>query len=143
MKTTYYESAGGVVIHNGQMLLLDRPGRGEVRLPKGHIDPGESPAMAAVRETTEESGYSDLEIVADLGMQDVEFVNGNKQVVRTEHYFLLQLVSDRMMRRTENDAAQFSVLWVDVAEAVERLTFAAEQDVATRAIAAHAAMDNA
>ncbi len=138
MKTIYYESAGSVVIHNGHMLLLDRPGRGEVRLPKGHIDPGESPAMCALRETTEESGYADLEIVTDLGMNDVEFTNGNKNVVRTEHYFLVRLRSERMTRRTENDAAQFTVLWVALDEAVARLTFEAEQAVAVAALAAHA-----
>lgn len=140
MKTTYYESSGGVVIHNDQMLLLDRPDRGEVRLPKGHIDPGESPEMTALRETTEESGYADLDIVQDLGMNDVQFVDGNKEVVRTEHYFLLRLVSDRRMRRDEKDEAQFSVIWVALDEAVARLTFEAEQAVARSAIAAHAAL---
>ena len=50
-----YETGGGVVVHEGKVLLLDRPKRGEVRLPKGHIDPGETPEMTALRETTEES----------------------------------------------------------------------------------------
>lgn len=139
MKTVYYESAGGVVIHNDQMLLLDRPSRGEVRLPKGHIDPGESPSMTALRETTEESGYADLDIVADLGMNEVQFVNGNREVVRTEHYFLLRLVSERMMRRDEKDEEQFHAIWVGLDEAEALLTFDAEKEVARRALAAYAA----
>jgi ADP-ribose pyrophosphatase YjhB (NUDIX family) len=143
MKTVYYESAGGVVIHNDAMLLLDRPSRAEVRLPKGHIDPGESPAVAALRETTEESGYAQLEIVQDLGVNDVSFTNGNREVVRTEHYFLLRLVGERMLRRDEKDAAQFAVLWVALEDAVARLTFEAEQDVAARAIAAYREMNSA
>ena len=39
-----YLAAGGVVIHDGRMLVLDRPSRGEVRLPKGHIEGGEDAA---------------------------------------------------------------------------------------------------
>jgi hypothetical protein len=31
MRQVYYQVAGGVVVHNGQVLLLDHPGRGEVR----------------------------------------------------------------------------------------------------------------
>ncbi len=143
MKTVYYESAGGVVIHNGAMLLLDRPSRGEVRLPKGHIDPGESPEMAALRETTEESGYADLEIVQPLSMNDVEFTDGNKQVVRTEHYFLVHMLSERTMRRDEKDADEFAVLWVTLDKAPARLTFEAEQAVAQSAIAAQSALEEA
>jgi len=67
MRHVTYVAAGGVVIHEGQVLLLDRPGRGEVRLPKGHVEPGEEPAEAALREVREEAGYADLAILADLG----------------------------------------------------------------------------
>ena len=51
METLFYVAAGGVIIHDGQMLLLDRPHRGEIRLPKGHVDPGESHDETALRET--------------------------------------------------------------------------------------------
>ena len=37
-----YNAAGGVVIHEGRMLLLDRSTRNEMRLPKGHVEAGES-----------------------------------------------------------------------------------------------------
>ncbi len=73
MALKQYAAAGGVVIDDGRMLLLDRPLRREVRLPKGHIDPGETAAQAALRETAEESGYDDLEIMSDLGSQVVKF----------------------------------------------------------------------
>lgn len=135
-KQLRYISSGGVVIEAGRMLLLDRPSRGEIRLPKGHIDPGESPAETALRETCEESGYADLEIVLDLGEQVVTFEYEGKQVVRTEHYFLMRLGSDRTVPRTPKDEEQFRVLWLPVEQAVEQLTYAAEQDVARRAILA-------
>lgn len=117
------------------MLLLDRPGRGEVRLPKGHIDPGEVPAETALRETTEESGYADLTILGDLGERQVEFDFEGKHVVRTEHYYLMTLRSDATERRNKKDAAQFKVLWLPTDRAIDALTYHAEQEVAQRAVA--------
>lgn len=128
-----YRAAGGVVIHQGWMLLLDRPSRGEVRLPKGHIEDGEDPQTAALREVTEESGYADLSVIAPLGSQTVEFDYDGGHVVREEHYFLMALASDAQARRSKKDAAQFSPVWQPVEEAIALLTFAAERAVAQRA----------
>jgi 8-oxo-dGTP pyrophosphatase MutT (NUDIX family) len=130
-----YSAAGGIVVDGDQMLLLDRPSRGEVRLPKGHIEQGESPARAALRETAEESGYADLVIVADLGKQVVKFDFDGKQIHRREHYYLMRLRSHRQITRSEHDAAQFQVRWVPLAQASALLTFKNEQDMAARAIA--------
>jgi 8-oxo-dGTP pyrophosphatase MutT (NUDIX family) len=135
MKHDRYEAAGGVVLHEGAMLLLSRPSRNEVRLPKGHIDPGESPAEAALRETTEESGYADLEIVRDLGSKVVEFDFQGRHIVRTEHYFVMRLRSPRLVERDAKDDAQFYVQWAPAGDAPALLTFAAEQEVARRALA--------
>ncbi|MCK4316482.1 MAG: NUDIX domain-containing protein, partial [Anaerolineae bacterium] len=67
-----YIAAGGVVVHDGRVLVLRRLNQGEVRLPKGHVEPGESVQEAALRETREESGYA-VVFKADLGTQVVEF----------------------------------------------------------------------
>jgi 8-oxo-dGTP pyrophosphatase MutT (NUDIX family) len=136
MKSTRYSAAGGVIIHAGRMLLLDRPSRGEVRLPKGHIDPGETAEETALRETEEESGYADLEIVGDLGRHVVEFEYAGARVVRDEHYFLMRLRSHWQVERNAKDGAQFRVFWVAAQDAPGLLTYAAEQDVAARACAA-------
>ena len=135
MATRRYSSAGGVVIHDGTVLLLDRPGRDEVRLPKGHIEAGEDPAMAALRETAEEAGYDDLEIVADLGSQIVEF-DYKHHYVRSEHYFLMRLRSDRQCERDAKDSAQFNVRWAPLDAAEDALTFDGEKDALRRAVQA-------
>lgn len=134
MATKAYRAAGGVVIDGERMLLLDRPLRREVRLPKGHIDPGETATIAALRETAEESGYDDLEIVADLGSQVVQFNYLGDDFVREERYYLMRLVSERTARRNRKDEAQFKPIWVPLDEAAARLTFPAEQQFAQRAI---------
>jgi diadenosine hexaphosphate hydrolase (ATP-forming) len=61
--------AGGVVFDpSGQVLLIAYPESrgGGWSFPKGHIDPGETPEVAAVREVLEEGGVR-AQIVGSLG----------------------------------------------------------------------------
>lgn len=131
-----YSSAGGIVIHEEDVLLLDRSAREEVRLPKGHIEEGEEPITAALRETAEEAGYDDLAVVADLGSRVVEFDYKGDHYIRTEHYFLMRLRSERQCLRDAKETAQFAVRWASTDVALAELTFSAERDALQRALAA-------
>jgi 8-oxo-dGTP pyrophosphatase MutT (NUDIX family) len=51
-----YNAAGGVVVWNDKVLILYRRLRNDFRLPKGHIEPAETPVAAALREIGEEAG---------------------------------------------------------------------------------------
>ncbi len=133
--TVEYVTGGGVVCRGDQVLLLARPEKDEIRLPKGHIDPGEEPAETALRETAEETGYADLEIVADLGQTLVEFEADGRAYRRTEFYYLMELKSDRQTRRPTHDRAQFAPFWCPVDEGLRQLTFAEERTVLRRALA--------
>lgn len=53
--------AGAVIVHAGRLLLIRRAspaGALSWTLPSGKVDPGESPAAAAVREAREEAGVT-------------------------------------------------------------------------------------
>jgi 8-oxo-dGTP pyrophosphatase MutT (NUDIX family) len=132
MKKQHYRAAGGVVVDGGKVLLLQRPSRDEIRLPKGHIDPGESPPETACREVTEESGYADLEIIAELGEQRVEFEYKDAHVSRDEFYFLMRLHSPRQIVRDPHEF-QFTPVWVSWEEALETITYEAEREWLRRA----------
>ncbi len=132
--THYYEAAGGVVFDEDRVLLLRRPSQGEVRLPKGHIDEGESASQAAVRETAEESGYTALTVRADLGSQLVEFDDGEKHVFRSERYFLLQLTGHAAEPEFPPEE-EFVPIWVGWDEALSALSFEAEREWIHRALA--------
>lgn len=61
---TRVEAAGGVVVDDrGEALMMRRNGRWD--LPKGHIEPGESPEACAAREIAEETGVR-AEVVRPL-----------------------------------------------------------------------------
>ncbi len=144
MAIKQYQTAGGVVIQQGKIngldgerayvLLLDRADLGEVRLPKGHIDPGEDALTAARRETEEEAGFADLALLADLGNRTVEFDYKGDHFIRDEHYFLMALRSSQRSPRPAQDAQQFQPFWIELEKAAELLTFADEQAVVRIAV---------
>ena len=61
---TMAPAAGGIVVNDGQFAAIQRHGIPD--LPKGHIEEGEEPAIAALREVEEETGLSQLEIIKPL-----------------------------------------------------------------------------
>ena len=131
-RTVRYTAAGGVVVHDGRVLVLRRPGRGEVRLPKGHVEPGEEVQATALRETREESGYANLVVKADLDTQVVEFDHEGRYVVRTERYFLMALADDADSAPVGGEE-QFEPDWLTWDDALATLTFEAEREWVRRA----------
>lgn len=129
-----YASAGGLVVEAGRVLVLERPGRRELRLPKGHIETGETPRQAALREVGEESGLLELEILADLGRQCVAFALPPDWVLRREHWFLMQPRGPAQRQRPPADAAQFRVRWLEPSQAEAGLSYAAERNVLRKAL---------
>lgn len=123
-------------------LVLLRPARKEVRLPKGHIDPGETPEIAAVRETTEESGYAELHVEASLGVQVVDFVQPvtKRRIIRNEHFFLMRLLGRGTIERHPFEF-QFHPEWMDVETAAAELTYPAEREWLRRAVEAGARIE--
>lgn len=134
-----YQSAGGLVIDDaGRVLLIERTlnSTHEIRLPKGHIDPGETPEGAALREVCEETGYCDLQIVRDLGWAEVSFETSREIVHRDERYFVMALRSERCQAphfQTEQEALYCNRWAASLDEAEALLTFDGEKAVIRRA----------
>jgi 8-oxo-dGTP pyrophosphatase MutT (NUDIX family) len=131
-----YASSGGVVFHHGRVLLVRKRQPPEVRLPKGHVEDGESRAEAALREVREETGYCNLRVLADLGTVINRFVIPGEgiHVTRHESYFLMRLEDETQAPRPSDDAARFDVLWASPEEALELLTFETEREFLRRAL---------
>ncbi len=133
MREIYYAAAGGVVVHDGHVLVIRKNMLPEVRLPKGHIEPGESREAAALREVAEETGYVRLRILADLGTLRNEFTHEDRHIIRDESYFLLALDDPTPVERAPHEAAKFSVEWIPLEQAEEVLTFSMEREFVRRA----------
>jgi 8-oxo-dGTP pyrophosphatase MutT (NUDIX family) len=140
-----YRAAGGVVIDNaGRVLLIERwVLRGgqpafEIRLPKGHVEAGETDQQAAVRETCEETGYCDVEVIADLGEYLNEFILPDERVLRHEHFYLMRLTDtapgEPHFDSANADEARFRPRWAEnLAEAESLITFGSEREFIARA----------
>lgn len=127
-----YTAAGGVIVCDQRVLVLAWPRRDEIRLPKGHVEPGETLQEAAIREAREESGYRGLEIKADLGSQRVAFEKEGCHVLRTERYFLMTL-NKPASRQTGRGESKFHPMWLTWDRALGALTFEAEREWVRRA----------
>jgi 8-oxo-dGTP pyrophosphatase MutT (NUDIX family) len=140
MKTRYYAAAGGIVVRNGQALLLHKHRLDEYVLPKGHVEAGETLEQAAVRETQEETGYAHVRVLTNLGTLRAQFVHNERLTIRDETYFLMQLADEARVEAGDyddavHDAENFNALWVPVDVALERLTFEPAKTFAARAAA--------
>ena len=143
MQVREYTAAGGVVLDDGDRVLLlerwvEREGEmvHEIRLPKGHVEPGETDEQAAARETCEESGYCCVEITGDLGTTFTHFTNASEEVHRTEHYFLMRLTEPEQGKQhfQSEDEAKFRTIWAPDFDGAERdLTYESEKLFIARA----------
>lgn len=127
----------------GRVLLIERdvvrPGGRvhEVRLPKGHVEKGETDEQAAVREVGEETGYWGVAITADLGENHVEFEDRDRFVIRDERYYLMRLTNQKAKPRELDPAKEESLFvprWAgSLGQAERELTFEGEKLFVRRA----------
>ncbi len=123
----YQYSAGGLVVRSGQILLILTGGGNRWQIPKGHVEPGESPAEAAEREVREETGVH-ARVVATLPSIQYSFASrSNRKISKHVDYYLLEYLSgsEQDFDPTEVDAAR----WVSWDEGLSLLSHANERKV--------------
>lgn len=124
-KTVYKHSAGGVVLHNGQVLLIHwDPPRDSYDFPKGAIDKNESPEDACLREVYEETGYR-TQIVRFIGTTHYEYAwKDGTHHHKTVEYFLLALDPDDQQNPTPKRERHetFVNAWVPIVDAEATIT---------------------
>ena len=132
-------SAGGFVLDRrgrqpkaALIARRDRRGRLIWSLPKGHIEAGETPEAAAVREVFEETGIHGS-IVASLGTIDFWFMAENQRIHKTVHHYLLDAED---LELSDADAEVAEVAWVPLDEVAGRLRYADERRLLDRVHAA-------
>lgn len=103
-------------------------------LPKGHIDPGETPVQAAAREVQEETGLT-VELDRKLGEVSYMYRFQQRTIFKVVDFFLFRWVSGEIDHIT--DAMRREVhcaWWVPLQEAAEKLSYPGERRMAARAL---------
>ena len=119
-KTT---SAGGVVLNRaGKVLVVNQRGS-SWSLPKGHLERGEEPLAAAMREIHEESGIGKLEYIRDLGRYNRYKIglDGNDDTSERKTIIMF-LFRTRRTKLSPVDAHNPEARWVDKKNVVGLLT---------------------
>lgn len=116
--TNRVPQAGGIVVRQdgdrlSVLLVRSKKNPDLWVFPKGHIEPGETPAQTALRETQEEAGVEG-ELVGPIG-EPLEFQSGSEAV--SVQYFLVR-------PRTESPSPEGrEKRWLGVSEALAALSY--------------------
>ena len=130
-------SAGGLVVDTtGKLgLLIGRRDQKDATgkrilwsLPKGHIEEGETPEQAALREVQEETGIESI-IEKSLGVIDFWFMAGGKRIHKTVHHYLFR-ESGGLLAAQETEVDE--VAWFPLSEIIEKLAYPDEKKLISR-----------
>jgi 8-oxo-dGTP pyrophosphatase MutT (NUDIX family) len=129
-------SAGGVVVHDGQVLVIvptrrAADGSRVLALPKGHLDEGETVVQAATREVREETGMV-VEPVRELGEVRYWYVRDRRKIAKSVHFFLFRLLGGDL---ADHDDEVLEARWIGLLEAQKALSYAGEREMVARALA--------
>ena len=106
-------AAGGVVIKDGAMAAIERHGIPD--LPKGHIEEGEDPETAAVREVEEETGLQGLRILAALPSSWHCYLLDNEWRLKKTSWYLMETGDDSHLQpQLEEDITE--VVFLDAGQ---------------------------
>ena len=127
-------SAGGVVIRRlvrEPEFLLIRDPYGNWGLPKGHLEPEETPQEAARREVAEETRIEDVRVLAELACIDWYFRDRRGLVHKFCHFFLMESAVGEASPRLEEGITD--CVWLPYADAVRTITYDNAREVVRRA----------
>lgn len=82
-------AGGGLVMNDeGHLLMMHR--RGKWDLPKGKMDPGETPESCALREVQEETGLQKVVLEKPLVITYHTYDESGKHILKDTHWFLMK-----------------------------------------------------
>jgi 8-oxo-dGTP pyrophosphatase MutT (NUDIX family) len=128
-------SCGGVVVRGTDCIVIVPTRRAAggaqvLALPKGHPEPGESAADAALREVREEAGVEST-LREKLGDVRYWYQRDGLRIAKTVAFFLLDYVSGEP---GDHDNEVEHARWIGLDEAARSLSYKGERDMAARAL---------
>lgn len=128
-------SAGGIVFRRGAdrvpRFLLIRDSYSNWGFPKGHLEEGELPADAALRETAEETGLQSLRLHGPIRVIDWHFRFRGRHIHKYCHFFLLESPDGEPI--PQRDEGITACRWCALDEALQVLSYDNARGVLRRA----------
>jgi 8-oxo-dGTP diphosphatase len=118
-------AAGGILQHDGRILLVHRARHNDWTLPKGKLDHGETPLAAALREVREETGYS-----AKAGALAGSIAYLVESVPKVVLYWRMTPQGRPIPVRDPQEISD--IRWVQIADVLGMLTYAGEREFLER-----------
>ena len=121
-------SAGGIVVKDEggpKVLVAQHSGHKGWDFPKGHVEAGESPEQAAVREVDEETGVK-AEVVEKVGDSEYFYIHDGEKIFKTVTYFLMKYVGEGEATTAWETS---DMVWLAPEEVSEKLTFKGSKEV--------------
>jgi 8-oxo-dGTP pyrophosphatase MutT (NUDIX family) len=124
-KTEREVSAGGIVFRRdpdgSARFLLIKDSYRHWGFPKGHLEDGESPVVAALRETREETGLEQLVVQGPIRIIDWHFRFRGRYIHKFCHFFLFESPDGECMPQLAEGIT--AVRWETLERALEVLSY--------------------
>jgi 8-oxo-dGTP pyrophosphatase MutT (NUDIX family) len=127
-------SAGGIVVRReGEraLYLLIRDSYDNWGFPKGHVEPGEQPEDAAMREVREETGLDHLQLLGAIHTVDWYFRFRGRLIHKVCHFYLMETV--HAQTSPQADEGITACRWEAFSEAIVLISYENARDVLRRA----------
>jgi ADP-ribose pyrophosphatase YjhB (NUDIX family) len=124
LKTTFRmtPAAGGIVVKDGKIVSIVRNGIPD--LPKGHIEKGESPEQAALREVEEETGIDKLQIVKPLPSTWHCYFEHEEWKLKRTYWYLMESEMDLQAKpQTEEGISEVKLIGAEEIDSFLKRTF--------------------
>jgi 8-oxo-dGTP diphosphatase len=121
---TVVRAAGGLVMRDGEVLLVHRPKYDDWSFPKGKCVDGESDEACALREVAEETGLR-CELLEEVGQTTYRDGRGRPKIVR---YWRMRALEGEFLAAHEVD----EIRWVTTEAAGELLSWSRDRALLER-----------
>ena len=115
------ETSCGLILRNGDLILLLRYPQGHWGFPKGHVEESDlSHQATAIRELREETGISNARIIGNWSTSTkYTYLKKNVQTEKQVHWFPAETNSMNISLSEEHT----DYIWIDVDSAEDMITF--------------------
>ena len=126
-------AAGGIVFYDNSIIIVKNK-RGDISLnksfwgfPKGHLEDGEKPAEAAVREVYEETGFR-VKLNSDKPIAESRYdINLEDGVIHKTVWFYEMKVINAFEKEPDDEIEELAIVNYD--EAINLLTFSEDKKI--------------